>query len=299
MKRMARLATVTLLNNEGSMIEAGLAAIDEAAAHRPDLIVLPEEMDIIGLMPEEVAEVGEPVPGGPVQARFAEKARKHGVNLVVGLREREGDRLYNVGVVIDRKGEYVGKYRKTHLAPGESDQVTAGDEYPVFDLDFGRVGVLICMDIHYPEPWTILALQGADIIAHPTMWRDYTGDMCESLVNARAIDNQVYVVTSHYVTMPFLTGGSMGHSRIVDPYGRTLASTSHKPGVAVAEVDLDEGYEYWATGDLKRRYPTLKECFLGMRRAETYGIVTRPDTENRWKIDEPVLYAPGSPDPLE
>ena len=293
MKRMAKLATVSVLSNQpAGIIENALALVDEAARLKPDLIVLPEEIDRVGAGTEDAAKVGEPVPGGPIQERLADKAREHNVNIVVGLRERDGNRLYNAGVVINRAGEFVGKYRKTHLAPGESAEVEPGDEYPVFELDFGVIGIMICMDIHYPEPWRILALQGADVIAHPTMWRDYTGDLCESVVNARAIDNQVYVVTSHYVTMPFLTGGSMGHSRIVDPYGRTRASTSHRPGVAVAEVDLDEAYEYWETGDLKKQYPTLKECFVGMRRPETYGIITRPDSENGWKIEKPTLYTP-------
>ena len=297
MSRIVTLATASVLQDKesarpGVMVERGLAAVEEAAQWKPDLMVLPEEIDYVGLPPEEAAKAGEPVPGGPIQERFAKLARKHGMNILVGLRERDGDRLFNVGVVIDRRGEYVGKYRKTHLAPGECDEVEQGDDYPVFELDFGRVGVMICMDIHYPEPWRILALDGADVIAHPTMWRDYTGDLCESVVNARAIDNQVYVVTSHYVQMPFLTGQSMGHSRIVDPYGRTRASTSHRPGVAAAQVDLDEVYEYWATGELKRQYPTLKECFLAMRRPETYGVITRPDAENRWRIEEPTLFGP-------
>lgn len=292
MKRMARLATVSLLHDEPptGLIERALAAMDEAGKHKPDLVVFPEEIDYVSLPAEERPKCGEPVPGGPIQEAFAEKARKYNTNVVVGLRERDGDKLYNVGVVIDRNGEFVGKYRKTHLAPGESEEVLAGDDYPVFQLDFGKIGVLICMDIHYPEPWRILALQGADVIVHPTMWIDYTGDLCESVVNARAIDNQIYVVTSHYVSAPFLSGKSMGHSRIVDPYGRTRAGTSHVPGVAVAEVDLDEGYEYWVTGDLKRKYPTLKDTFLGDRRPETYGILTRPDSENNWKIDDPTMH---------
>jgi predicted amidohydrolase len=166
------------------------------------------------------------------------------------------------------------------------------DEYPVFELDFGRVGATICMDIHYPEVFTIMALHGADIIANLSMWLDYTGDMLESVVNARAIDNQVYVVTSHYVEMPYLAGKSFGHARIVDPMGRTRADTSHRPGVAFAEVDLDEGYEYWATGDLKKQYPTLKEAYLGMRKPHTYGIVTRPDSQNCWRVKNPKLLNP-------
>ncbi len=297
MKRIVKLATVSLLIDKrserpGTNIHRALSMIDEASKWGPDLVVFPEEIDYVGLSKEEQSKLGEPVPGGPIQKKFSASARKYNTNIVVGLREREGKHLYNTAVVISRKGEFVGKYRKTHLAPGESEEVEPGNSYPVFKLDFGIVGVLICMDIHCPEIWRILALQGVDIIAHPTMWLDYTGNLCESLVNARAIDNQVYVVTSHYINMPYLAGKWMGHSRIVDPYGRTRAETSHRPGIAVAEVDLDEAYEYWVTGDLKKRYPTLKDCFFGMRRPETYGIITRPDSKNSWRIKKPTLYTP-------
>ncbi len=71
--------------------------------------------------------------------------------------------------------------------------------------------------------------------------------------------------------MPFLTGKSMGRGCIIDPYARPIADTSHKPGVATATVDLDEGFEYWIAGEQKLRWPTLKEAYLGMRRPELYG----------------------------
>jgi hypothetical protein len=78
----------------------------------------------------------------------------------------------------------------------------------------------------------------------------------------------------------------MGHSRLVDPYGRTLADTSHRPGLAFADVDLDVGYETWYTGELKHRFPTLKDAYLGMRRPETYGELTQPDGDHpKWKIN--------------
>ncbi len=295
MSRKAVLATVSLPVDEQSVkpgvnIERALTLIEEASRWKPDLVVLPEEIDIYHLPEEEISRMGEPVPGGPIQTKFSEAAVKYNTNLVLCIRERDKDQLYNTSIVINREGKYRGKYRKTHLAPGEVNQVQQGDNYPVFELDFGTIGITVCMDVHYPEIWTIMALQGADVIVHPTMWIDYTGNLCESLINARAIDNQIYVVTSHYVQVPYLSGRAMGHARIVDPYGRTRADTGHRPGVAVAEVDLDETYEFWATGELKKKYPTLKECFLGMRRPETYGILTRPDSENKWKIKEPVLY---------
>ncbi|MFK7694314.1 carbon-nitrogen hydrolase family protein [Paenibacillus sp. HJGM_3] len=296
MSRKAVLATISLPVDEQSVragvnLERALALISECTWWKPDLVVLPEEIDVLCGVPKEVADqMGEAVPGGPIMMRFAEAAIQAGVNLVLSIREREEDRLYNTSIVIDRQGRYKGKYRKTHLAPTEENDVLRGDSYPVFELDFGTIGVTVCMDLHYPEIWTILALQGADVIVHQAGWIDYTGNLNESLINARAMDNQVYVVTSHFVKMPYLSGRYMGHSRIVDPYGRTRADTGHRPGMAVAEVDLDETYEYWAVGELKQKYPTLKECFLGMRRPETYGILTRPDCENRWRIQNPVLY---------
>lgn len=296
MNRMATLATVSLLIDKesekpGTNIQRALSLLEEAEKWKPDIVVFPEEINIVGLPKKEIDSVVETVPDGPILKKFAASARRYKTNIVVGIRERDGDRLYNTAVIIDRSGKFVGKYRKTHLAPDEfKDKIQPGDSYPVFDLDFGKIGVLICMDLHYPEIWRILALQGADVIVHPTMWLDYTGDLCESLVNSRAIDNQVYVVTSHYIQMPFLVGKFMGHSRIVDPYGRTRASTGHLPGVAVARVDLDQAYEFWLKGEEKKKYPTLKECFLGMRRPETYKIITRPDKYNSWKIKEPTLY---------
>ena len=78
MKRMAKLATVSVLSNQpAEVIENTLALVDEAAKLKPDLIVLPEEIDLIGAGPEDAAKVGEPVPGGPIQERFADKAREH------------------------------------------------------------------------------------------------------------------------------------------------------------------------------------------------------------------------------
>lgn len=194
---------------------------------------------------------------------------------------------------MNRKGEYSGKYQKVHLCPSEMWCFSAGNEISVFDLDIGKVGIAICMDIHYPVTWRIMALKGADIIAHPTGWRDYTGNICESIVNARAIDNQNYIVTSHLVEAPFLSGKLFGHSRIINPYGRTRADTGHIPGYASALVDLDEVYEYWATGAIKEEYPTLKECFFDMRKPETYRLLCQDDKEMKWKLKNPVIRVKG------
>ncbi len=285
--RKMTLATASILADDkpglpGAVVERCLAAIEQAGRKGADIIVLPEEPDVID---GNCDPRGEPIPGGAIFARFCEKAKNNNIYVVYSQRERDGDLSYNCGVLIGRQGELVGKYRKTHLAPSEDNDVAAGDEYPVFECDFGRVAIGICMDMHYPELWRIYALEGADIMCLPTMQMDYTGDHIETLTKARAIDNQVYFVASHFVNQPFLCGRRIGHARIIDPYGRTLADTSHRPGVAFAEIDLDEGYEYWATGELKKQYPTLKECYLGMRRPETYGRLTQADPEPpRWKI---------------
>jgi predicted amidohydrolase len=289
--RPVRLATASILIDPtpsfpSQCISRSLEMIDKAGAANADLILLPEEPDVVGCPRERESELPEPIPGGPLFQQFAERAKANNIYVAYSQRELDGDQVFNTGVVIDRNGELVGKYRKMHLAPGEFDATLPGNlGYPVFECDFGRVAIGICMDIHYPEMWRIYALKGADVLLFPTMCLDYTGDHIESIVNARAIDNQVYLVSSHFIQYPFLSGRSMGHSRIVDPYGRTLADTSHRPGLAFADVDLDAGFETWYTGAMKEEFPTLKECYLGMRRPDTYHEIIELEREQPlWKI---------------
>jgi len=302
MSRTIKVATVAVYMNQECvetqlLVDRAAALVEEAGEKwKPDVMVLPELFDVVTYPRERWSEIsGEEIPGnGPIQTRFSALARKYGMYLCFAMLEACGDKLYNTAVLVDRNGEFVGKYRKTHLCPSEDEYITPGDEYPVFETDFGKVGITICMDIHSPELHRILALEGAEIILHPTMWYDYTGNYNEVLVNARAIDNGVYFVTADYIKMPFLVGDWMGHARIVDPYGRTRADTSHRPGIAVAEIDLDENYESWYTGWLKTEYPTMKDAYMKLRRPETYGVLTRPDSENKWQNENYKLYRPSN-----
>ena len=302
MARLVRISTTSLLVAEqpsypSACIEEAFKAVETAGERGSDLMVLPEEFDVVGGDEKAAPEphgICEPIPGGPITSRMQELARRYEMYIVSDVRELDGGRKFNTAVVIGRDGEIVGTYRKTHLAPSEERDVLPGDELPVFDLDFGKIGIIICMDVHYPEICTLYALKGADIICWPTMSRDYTGDCMEVVMKARAFDNQVYFVRSSFISMPFLTGVSMGRGCVIDPYGRILADTSHKPGVATVTVDLDEGFEYWLEGEDKLRWPTVKETLLGMRRPELYAALSQPDTEQLWKIKNPKLFKPGT-----
>lgn len=214
--------------------------IEAAAPARPDVLCLPEGITVIGTG-KRLAEVGEPVPG-PTTRTLGELAARLNCYLVAGLFERVGDAVYNTAVLLDRRGEVVGTYRKTHLPYEEVEAgVTPGDAYPVFATDFGTVGLLICWDLQFPEPARALALAGAEIILLP-IWGG-----SETLARARAIENHVFLIASGY-DFPSL---------VLDPTGATLAeATPHAP-VAVAELALDAPILQPWLGDMKTR--TWKE----------------------------------------
>ena len=247
-----------------------------------DIVCLPE---FSAALFEDNRWHGEPIPG-PATEAFAEIARRDNTYVIVPMVEQAEDgNLYNTCVLLDRQGHVAGRYRKTHPAPGEAEQnrTSAGDEIPVFRTDFATIGVATCMDIHFPELFTTLALEGAEIIFWPTASMDYTGDLMESLVNARAIDNQVYFVCSHYVQERYLVGKHYGRSRVVDPMGRIRADTGHFPGVAVAEVDLDQTYPMgYEDEDLLKANPTMRQIFFQARRPELYRRLVEPVTETHW-----------------
>ncbi|MEM2146528.1 MAG: carbon-nitrogen hydrolase family protein, partial [Candidatus Jordarchaeaceae archaeon] len=116
-----------------------------------------------------------------------EKAKKYKAYICGCFYEREGDFAFNTAVLIDRKGRLVGKYRKTHpYWPEEPEGVSPGDDFPVFDTELGKIGIIICYDSWFAETSRILGLKGADIILFPNAGYE------RKLIPARAIDNNVY-----------------------------------------------------------------------------------------------------------
>jgi predicted amidohydrolase len=186
--------------------------------------------------------------------------------IVVGVYEGEGETLYNTAVLIDREGNVAGKYRKTHLPEAETMWgITPGSTYPVFETDFGRVGIQVCYDNFFPEVARALALNGAEIIVLP-IWGDGRDDdrTWDVMARARAIDNAVYFVASNY---------SQKRSLIVDPWGHILADTAGEHGVIVQQVDLDARVlRRWLSVGCDGEWQRL---FRDERRPSTYGPIVR------------------------
>ena len=187
-------------------------------------------------------DMNETIPG-PTSRFFGSVAKKHKVYIVAGLSERAGPVVYNTAVLFDRQGRIAGKYRKVCLPREEFDEgVTPGDSFNVFDTDFGRIGIMICWDVFFPEPARMLAMKGAEVIVMP-IWG---GDI--NLAKARAIENQVYLVTSCYNTKSMRTA-------VFDREGNIMAEGGNNNRVIVVEVDLSERKIWPWLGDFKNRIP--------------------------------------------
>lgn len=230
--RMVHVVTVNLRPHDTTSAADSLARFVElvrARVQHADLLVLPEGVTEIG-NGKTYLDLAEPVPG-PSTATLGALARDLHTYLVAGLVEREGLAAYNTAVLIDRSGALIGKYRKVYLPREEIEGgLTPGDSYPVFDTDFGRLGLLICWDIQYPDPARALALGGAEILVLPIWGGNAT------LGHARAIENSVFLVSSGY---DYAT-------EIVDPEGKVVAKAEAMPGIAVADIDLNHRYiEEW------------------------------------------------------
>jgi predicted amidohydrolase len=195
--------------------------VEQAAARGADIVCLPEGITAVG-NGLSYAQAAEAVPG-PTTEFLGDLARRLHVWIVAGLYERSGARLYNTAVLVGRDGKLVGRYRKMSLPDEEIEGgITPGSETPVFETDFGRVGLMICWDSSYPEVARALAAGGAEVILMPI-----AGGV-ESLVQARAVENQVHIVASGY---DFRSG-------IFDRRGERIADAKGDPDVLVAEVDL-------------------------------------------------------------
>jgi predicted amidohydrolase len=200
---------------------------------------------------------------------MAAKARQHKVNLVTGsFAEAASDgRAYNTTLVFDREGSLLGKYQKVHLMEGlafhESDFVAPGDALCHLDTDFGRIGVMVCFDLRFPELARSLALKGAEVIVIPSAFPagrplPPRTDHWDILVTSTALYNLSYAVAANQYgqinnEFPF------GRSMIVDPWGICVARAQGRDDIVFGELDL----EYLR--QLRKDLPTLD-----LRRPDLY-----------------------------
>ena len=249
--RIVRLATIHYQPREGKtpsdkcrLFEPLIA---KAAEQDADLVVLPETLTYYGTGMAMV-DCAETIPG-PSTEYFGQLAKKHDLYIVAGLLERDRHLVYNVGVLIGPDGNVAGKYRKVCLPRGEIEAgIQPGNEYPVFDTRFGKVGIMVCYDGFFPEPARELSANGAEVIAFP-VWG------CNPMLTAaRACENHVYVVSSTYTdpSSNWMVSAIFGHD------GKQLA-TAHEWGeVVVAEVDLNKRLHWSSLGDFKAEVPRHK-----------------------------------------
>ena len=254
----------TRLADAGRLIDA--AAREAQAKYHGrglDLVVFPEQAIQSGDR-QSARERAVPLTG-PVLETMAAKARTYRTNLIIPMILPEGeklDRFSNVAVLLDRAGRVTGIYRKVFpvAAPDgvlEGD-ITPGSEFPVFDCDFGRLGIQICWDMSYEEGWLALARHGAELVAVPSASPQTIRPSCY------ALRGQYYVVTST----------PCDNASIFNPIGLTVAQTTSAP-VLVQEIDLAYAILHWTPQldegrSLTKRFGNRVGCLYSAR--ENTGV---------------------------
>jgi N-carbamoylputrescine amidase len=216
----------------------------------------------------------EEVPGGPTMQVMRDLARRHHAAMIVPVYEREQEGVYyNTAGVISPDGEFLGKYRKTHIphvAPGfwEKFYFRPGNlGYPVFDLGFCKIGVYICYDRHFPEGARALGLNGAEIVFNPSATVAGLSEYLWKLEQpAHAVANGYFVGAINRVgrEAPWNIGEFYGSSYFCNPRGQIIAEAARdRDEVLTADLDLDQIREVRQTWQFFRdRRPDMYEALV-------------------------------------
>ncbi|RMF38152.1 MAG: carbon-nitrogen hydrolase family protein [Planctomycetota bacterium] len=208
------------------MLDLMLDRMEHMIPQRPDIICLPEMFHVAYVRGprKPISETSE-VPIGRFSQPFAEFAKQHRCYVVCPISTVENGRYYNSAVVIDRDGRLVGEYRKINPTVNELDKGIAPGpvDPPVFELDFGKIGIQICYDINWHENWRRLSEKGAEIVFWPSA---FAGGR---MLNALAWINKYYIVSSTRIQA----------SKIVDVLGDEIATTGRFATWICQPINLD------------------------------------------------------------
>lgn len=245
--------------------------IEKIKAENPDFVILPE-MFCCPYQTENFPVYAEKE-GGPSWQAMSDYARKYHIYLIAGSMPEADDvgKVYNTSYIFDRDGKQIGKHRKAHLFDinvkngqhfKESDTLTSGDHATVFDTEFGKMGVMICYDIRFPEFARTMVLDGARMIFVPAAFNMTTGPAhWELTFRARALDNQIYMLGCAPARDTQAGYISWGHSIVTDPWGKVMKQLGEKEGILIEEIDLDR------EDQIREQLPLLKH-----RKSEMYHL---------------------------
>jgi predicted amidohydrolase len=198
-------------------------------------------------------------------------AQELGVHLLGGSipeKTRRSSRIYNTSILFGPDGRRLGLYRKIHLFDinirggavfMESRTVAPGSDPVVLDTDLGRLGLSVCYDLRFPELYRRLAIMGAQVLFVPSAFTSYTGRFhWMTLLRARAIENQCWVVAPAQVGRHSARRTSHGETAIIDPWGTVVAVREKGEGVVTARIDLDK------VARVRRGLPALDHVRRGL-----------------------------------
>lgn len=269
--KVAAIQMPTVTDKMQNVRTAGIY-LEKIKDEKPDFVILPE-MFCCPYQTQNFPVYAEEE-GGPVWQQLSEYAKQYGIYLIGGsMPEKDAEgKVYNTSYIFDRQGKQIGKHRKVHLFDidvtggqtfKESDTLTAGDHDTVFDTEFGRMGVMLCFDIRFPELARMMVNDGAKAIFVPAAFNMTTGPAhWELSFRTRALDNHIYMIGCAPMRDESAGYISWGHSIVTDPWGRVIDMLDEKEGVLLTELDLD--YEE----QVREELPLLKSRRKDMYRLE-------------------------------
>ena len=262
------------MNNSSFIIAAGQMTSTENVAHNlqvchelaasaadsgAKLLALPECFGFLGLRERDKFDHAESLHArapGPIVHALTTMARTHNLWIVAGgLPEQASPtQTYNTCAVVSPTGELAAAYRKIHLfdveipnrvSLRESDTTARGDKLVALQTPLGCLGLSICYDLRFPELYRRLVLDhGAQLLFVPAAFTAHTGAAhWHTLLRARAIENQCFVIAPAQVGAHNDKRTSYGHTLIVDPWGEVIAERSEGTGIATATIDLQQLHE--------------------------------------------------------
>lgn len=277
-EKKVRVAAVQLESKLGDVKQnrdRAVEMLNEAGEHGTKLAVLPE-LSLTGFCyGEDFTKVSEPIPGETTDL-VGQVAKKHGMYVVYGLPER-GDvpgLLYNSVALIGPEGKVAGKFRKLHVTlylhttdflDEEREIFRPGNELPVFKTELGNLGMLICQDGDYPEPYRVLTLKGAEIITVSVNTPCGFEEMWWKMYCAHAYMNGCFIITCNKVGEEHYkfegkeyVAGFFGGSYVAGPLGNVIAKGGEKEEIVYADIDPSEVTRArWSTKLLRDYRPEL------------------------------------------